>query len=142
MSSIAYLCRVTTKVLLGALALALPVVAQTGLGVVHGLVQDSSKAVIPNAKVTLSNTATGVAQTAETNSAGIYYFGSVPIGPYKLTVETAGFKKWEGTLTVQAGQTVVIDPVMEIGSVENTVEVTGAAPVVSTEGFQVSDVKD
>src|SRR5579864_2318527 len=119
-----------------------PLAAQTGLGVVRGTVQDSSKAVIPNGKVTLTNTATGVAQTAQTNSAGIYYFGSVQIGPYTLTIETEGFKKWEGTLTVQAGQTVVIDPTLEVGSLASTVEVTGAAPIVSTEGGQVSDVKD
>ena len=121
--------RVSAIVLIAGLFLAIPLAGQTGLGVVRGTVQDSSKAIIPNAKITLTNRATGVAQAAESNSAGIYYFGSVPIGPYKLTAETAGFKKWEATLTVQAGQTVVIDPAMEMGSVENTVEVTGVAPV-------------
>src|SRR4029079_7173644 len=92
--------------------LAVPLVAQTGLGVVRGTVVDASKAVIPNAKVTLANSATGVAQTSQTNAAGIYYFGAVQIGPYTVNVEAQGFKKWEGTLTVQAGQTVVIDPNM------------------------------
>src|SRR5882672_74318 len=94
---------------------ALPVAAQTGLGVVRGTVQDTSNAVMPNAKVTLTHAATGTAQISTTNSAGIYYFGGAPIGPYTLVVEAAGFRKWEGTLTVQAGQTVVIDPVMEVG---------------------------
>jgi hypothetical protein len=59
-----------------------------------------------------------------------------------LTVEAPGFKKWEGTLKVDVGQTVTIDPVMEVGTLGSTVEVTGAAPVISTEGMQVSDVKD
>src|SRR5439155_15832255 len=121
---------------------ALPVAAQTGLGVVRGTVQDTSKAVMPNAKVILTHAATGTAQTSTTNTAGIYYFGSTPIGPYTLVVEAAGFRKWEGTLTVQAGQTVVIDPVMEVGQLENTEEVTGVAPVIATQGGQVSDVKD
>src|SRR5690349_16092415 len=121
---------------------ALPVAAQTGLGVVRGTVQDASKAMIPNAKVTLTNTATGVASDAQTNAAGIYYFGAVSIGPYTLGVEAQGFRKWEGTLTVQAGQTVVIDPAMEVGSLQSAVEVTGVAPVITTEGGQVSDVKD
>jgi hypothetical protein len=97
---------------------------------------------MPNAKVTLTHAATGTVQTSTTNSAGIYYFGGAPIGPYTLAVEAAGFRKWEGTLTVQAGQTVVVDPVMEVGKLENTVEVTGAAPVIATQGGQVSDVKD
>src|SRR5216684_8485657 len=130
------------KLLFSLVVVSLPLAAQTGLGVVRGTVQDASKAVIPNAKVALTNTATGVKNESQTNAAGIFYFGAVSIGPYTLAVESQGFKKWEGTLTVQAGQTVVIDPALEIGSLENTVEVTAAAPVVTTEGAQVSDVKD
>src|SRR5712692_3203176 len=121
---------------------ALPVAAQTGLGVVRGTVQDASKAVIPGAKVTLTNTATGVGRDSTTNADGIYYFGAVSIGPYTLLVESQGFKKWEGTLTVQAGQTLVIDPALDVGSLESAVEVTGVAPVVTTQGAQVSDTKD
>ena len=122
--------------------IALPLGAQTGLGIVRGTVQDASKAVVPNAKVSLTNTATGVVRLGETNTDGIYYFGSVPIGPYSVSVEASGFKKWEGTLTLQAGQTAVVDPTMEVGSLQSTVEVTGAAALVSTEGAQISDVKD
>lgn len=119
-----------------------PVMGQTGLGVVRGTVQDATKAVIPNAKVILTHTATGVARAAETNAVGIYYFASVPIGPYTLAVEASGFKKWAGTLRVEVGQTVVVDTTMEVGALEATVEVTGAAPVVTTEGMEVNDVKD
>jgi hypothetical protein len=122
--------------------LAAPLGAQTGLGVVRGTVQDASNAVVLGAQVTLTNTATGVIRGGTTNSAGIFYFDAVLIGPYTLRVEATGFKKWEGTLAVQAGQTVVVNPTMEIGSLASTVEVTGAAPVIATEGAQVSDVKD
>lgn len=59
-----------------------------------------------------------------------------------MNVEAQDFKKWEGTLTVQAGQTVIIDPNMEVGSLQAAVEVTAAAPVVATQGGQVSDTKD
>lgn len=141
MFSAAFL-RVIRKSLVLSTLVALPLAAQTGLGIVRGTVQDATKAVVPNAKVVLSNTATGVVRTGESNSAGLYDFESVTIGPYKLTIEAAGFKKWEGTLTVQAGQTVNIDPNMEVGSLEATVEVTGAAPIIETQGAQVSDVKD
>ncbi|MCX6625812.1 MAG: carboxypeptidase-like regulatory domain-containing protein, partial [Acidobacteria bacterium] len=120
----------------------LPLAAQTGLGVVRGTVVDSTKAVMPKAAVTLTNTATGVLRSAATNEAGIYYFSSIPIGPYKLLVTAAGFKRWESDVKVEAGQTVSVDPTLEVGTVENTVEVTGAAPVIATEGAQVSDVKD
>jgi hypothetical protein len=134
--------RVSAIVLIAGLFLAIPLAGQTGLGVVRGTVQDSSKAVIPNAKVTLSNSATGSLRASDTNSAGIYYFGNVPVGPYTIAVEAAGFRKWSGTLTLEAGQTAVIDPALEVGSLESTVEVTGVAPVITTEGGAVSDVKD
>ncbi len=57
-------------------------------------------------------------------------------------VERLGFKTWSGRLVVQVGQTVVIDPTLELGNVQTTVEVTGVAPVITTEGMQVADVKD
>jgi hypothetical protein len=132
----------TRKLFLSLALAALPLVAQTGLGVVRGTVQDASKAIIPNAKVTLTNTATGVSKDSQTNAAGIYYFGAVPIGPYTVDVEAQGFKKWEGTLTLEAGQTAVVDPGLEVGSLQSAVEVTAAAPVIATQGAQVSDVKD
>jgi len=130
------------KALLALVLAALPLAAQTGLGVVRGTVLDASKGVIPNAKVTLTNTATGVTKESQTNAAGIYYFGAVPIGPYTLDVEAQGFKKWQATLTLEAGQTAVVDPGMEVGSLQAAVEVTAAAPVIATQGAQVSDVKD
>src|SRR5260370_39975487 len=80
--------------------LAVPMAAQTGLGVVRGTVQEASKAVIPNAKVTLTNTATGVASESQTNAAGIYYFGAVAIGPHTLGVDAAGFNEWEESRTL------------------------------------------
>ena len=141
MRIIAFL-RCLSKYWLPIVALAIPAAAQTGLGIVHGTVRDASGAVLPKANVTLTNTATGVGQNGQTNGAGVYYFGSVQTGPYKLAVEAQGFKKWEGTLTVQAGDTIVIDPGMEVGSIQNTVEVQSATPLVETEGAQVSDVKD
>lgn len=121
---------------------AMPLAAQTGLGVVRGTTLDATKAAIPGAKVTLLNTETGISRTAQSSAVGIYYFGATPIGRYSLTVEAPGFKKWTGTLMVEAGQTVVVDPVLEVGAVEATVEVTGAAPVITTVGSDVSDVKD
>src|SRR5579884_4377761 len=87
---------------LGSLAL-LPLAAQTGLGTVTGTVQDASHAAIPAAKITLRNTATGVDQTADANGSGIYYFGSVQIGPYMLSVNAPGFNEWQTTFQVEAG---------------------------------------
>ncbi len=119
-----------------------PLAAQTGLGVVRGTVVDATKAAVPNAKITLTNTATGVSRGTESSAVGIYYFGAVQPGPYSMSVEASGFKRWTGTLTLEVGQTAVVDASMEVGTLEATIEVTGAAPVITTVGSDVSDVKD
>ncbi len=134
--------QVVTKCILLVLFTAAVVCAQTGLGTVRGTVTDQSAAVVPKAKVVLTNTDTGVERMTDSSELGIYYFGNVPIGQYTLTVQSAGFKKWSGNVAMEAGQTAVVDAVMQVGAPETVVEVTGAAPVISMEGGQVSDVKD
>ena len=122
--------------------LAFPLAAQTGLGVVRGVVQDSSEAAVPNARVTLTEVRKGITRDAQANASGIYYFGSVAIGSYSLAVEAPRVKKWEGKLDVQAGQTVTADPTLQVGEVQATIEVEAAAIAIATEGAQISDVKD
>lgn len=116
--------------------------AQTGLGTVSGVATDAQKGVIRNASVTLTNTATNIARKAMTNEEGGYYFGSVPLGAYTLAIEAPGFKKWEGRLQLQVGQNAVLDAEMVVGSAQETITVTDAAPLVQTESAEVSDVKD
>src|SRR5258706_8028917 len=136
------LLRIVAGVFFQIIFAAATVTAQTGNGVVQGTVLDASKATITGSSITLTNSDTGVVRTVKSNSAGLYYFGAVPPGPYVLTAEAPGFRRWEGKLNVEVGQTVTIDPAMEVGTVGSTVEVTGAAPVIATEGMQVSNVKD
>ncbi len=119
----------------------IPLAAQSGLGVVSGTVQDPSKAIVPNANVTLTNTANGEVRNAPTTGAGIYRFVSIPVGPYHLLVAAPGFQKWETDFQVQAGQTVTVDATVTVGSVQAKVDVTDAASQVATEGAQLSDVR-
>jgi hypothetical protein len=118
------------------------VLAQTGTGTISGTVRDPAKAVIPAAKVTITNPNTNLARVTESSDEGVYYFGAVPLGEYTLTVEKSGFKKWSARLTLQVGQNVALNPELEAGDIQTTVEVTGAAPLISTETADVSDVKD
>ena len=97
----------------------LPLAAQTGLGTVTGTVFDSSKAIVPQASLVLVETATGISKKASTNGSGIYYFGSLPVGPYHLVVEAPGFAKWETDFRVDAGQTVTVDPALAVGTVQS-----------------------
>ena len=110
-----------------ALALALPLAsAQTGLGTVSGTVRDPSEAAVPEAQVTVTSTETGLARSAQTSSAGSYYFGALRLGPYKLTVERQGFTTWESTFTLAVGQNAIINPTLLIGSTTTFLRVSGA----------------
>ena len=63
-------------------------------------------------------------------------------GPVQAHGGSGGFKKWSATLTLQVGETAVIDIPLEVGAVEAVVEVSGVAPIITTEGSAISDVKD
>ena len=119
-----------------------PGLAQTGRGIIQGVVRDASQAVVPGVKVVLTNTGTQVSQTGQTNEVGYYYFGALQPGPYSLVVELTGFKKWDGKLDLEVGQTAVVDVSLELGSAEATVEVVGATPAITTESTEVADIKD
>src|SRR5258707_1609167 len=66
--------------------------AQSTTQSIEGLVTDTSAAVISGAKVTITNTATGVTSSVISNSTGNYTFPLVPIGSYDVKAEMAGFK--------------------------------------------------
>ena len=115
---------------------------QTGAGSVSGTVRDAGQAVVAGASVTLTNTETNVSYKTETSSVGTYYFGQIPRGPYTVGVEKPGFNRWEGKLTLDVGQTSQVDPVLAVGSVQTVVEVTSAAPLITTASAEVADVKE
>ena len=56
--------------------------------------------------------------------------------------EVTGFKKWSSKFALQVGQTAAIDVALESGNVETVIDVVGAAPPITTESAEVSDVKD
>src|ERR1700753_4420765 len=107
--------------------------AQTVTGTVTGTVSDQSGAVLPAAKVTAHNMDTGVTSSATSDSAGVYRIGFLPIGPYQVTVEAAGF----GTQTLpvfqlEALQTATFNVKLATGRVSTTVSVSEAAPILNT----------
>lgn len=122
--------------------LAVSAFSQSGNGVIRGTVYDPARAAVAGAKVVLIQTSTNVDRQAATNEVGFYLFASVAPGRYKLSAEAPGFKRWTADVTIEAGQTAVIEPALEVGSVDAIVEVTGAAPVITTESAEISNVKD
>jgi len=118
-----------------------PARAQVTTGDVLGTVTDQSGAVIPGAKITLTNLATGIKATAKSNEAGDYVFNLLPPGHYSVAIEATGFKKVVyGDVALAAGDRAREDGKMQAGSVEETVEVTAAPPLLQTDSSAVSSV--
>src|SRR5579864_355247 len=99
---------------------------------VGGTVRDVGQAVIPKASVTLTNTATNVARTTETNDSGLYVFPGVFPGPYRISVESAGMQKYEANFTIQVQQDATVDVVLQVGQAATQVEVKAVSLLVDT----------
>jgi hypothetical protein len=114
--------------------------AQTITGAFTGTLSDQSGAVVPNAKVTATNTGTNVTYTATSNDAGVYNLLFLPVGSYNLAAEVKGFKKsTTGPFGLQVNQTARVDFKLEVGETTQSVEVTTAAPVLQTESTQTGE---
>ena len=100
---------------------------------VVGIVSDSEAARIPGATVTLTNEATGLTFTTESNETGSYAFEAVQVGRYALTVELTGFKKFVSTGNpVNIGAPATINAVLQLGALAESVEVRASTQVVQT----------
>ena len=75
-------------------SLATSVFGQDATGRIIGTVLDQTGAVVPNARVVLTNVATGGTRETITDSEGAYQVLLLPIGSYQVSVEAAGFRKW------------------------------------------------
>src|SRR5262245_43268740 len=113
----------TILILLAATLLAASGSAQTSAGTISGTVRDASNAVIPNAHISLTSTATNVRTTTVSNAEGFYLLAGVTPGKYVLAAESPGMQKYEGNVAVQVGQSVVIDPSLGPQGTATTVEV-------------------
>jgi len=103
-------------------------------GTLLGSVTDSTGAVVVNAKVTITEQNTNVSRTAMTNESGNYTFGDMPPGRYAVVVEQTGFKKENRRdIDLLVDSTVRVNVSLQPGSITETVEVTGAAPILQTD---------
>ncbi len=113
--------------------------AQVTTAAIHGAVTDESGAVIPNAKVTATDTATGISTVTTTNTSGYYTFPSLQIGgPYTVTVQAPNFEEFASNgvmLTVNAN--VEVNAKMVVGAALQTVTVNASASQVQTANTQL-----
>lgn len=134
--------RLLTVVLWG-LFLVTPVAAQSTTGVILGTIRDASGSVVPNARVTVTNTGTNARQETSSNGEGGYTVPALPVGSYAVEVAATGFRPYrqEG-IRLQVNQQARVDVALSVGNVNETVEVTADAAVVETTTSSVGKVVD
>ena len=98
-----------------------------------GVVQDKNGASVAGANVTLSNDGNGISLTTETSDSGTYTFDLIQVGSYTVTVEKQGFKKFLSAHNmVNVNQPTTVNAALEVGDVNEVVQVTAAQETVQT----------
>ena len=119
------------------------VYAQAVNATLLGTVTDSSGASVANAKVTATEVTTGISHPGQTNGSGNYTFPDMPPGAYEVTVEAPGFKKEQRKdITVLVDTNTRVDVQLQPGSVNETIEVTGAPPLLQTDSASTGEKLD
>ncbi len=108
------------------------VFAQQFTGGLRGTVRDA-QGVVPGATVTLTNQETNVSRETTTNEVGEFAFPALPPATYDLRAALPGYKTFERRgIRVGAQEFRLIDVVLEVGAIEETITVTGEAPLINT----------
>src|ERR1700685_2194569 len=112
--------------------------AQSDVGAITGFVRDPSGAVIPSAKVTITNEGTHEEHTVTTDAQGHYTVPNLLPAEYTMKAEVGGFKKFESTHNkLDASTTLSLDATLTVGQPTETVEVSATAEVLQTESGAV-----
>ena len=112
--------------------------AQVLYGSLTGTVADTSGAAIAGAKVDAVNVATGVSQSATTDSSGVYRFGNLQQGTYKVTISAPAFgKSVAENVPIVVNNVGRVDAQLKVASQTQEVEVTAEAQVLQTEKADV-----
>ncbi|MGC1620147.1 MAG: TonB-dependent receptor [Candidatus Acidiferrum sp.] len=117
--------------------------AQDVTATITGTVTDASGAAIAGANITATSVERGVTYRAVTNGDGLYRISQLPVGNYELKVEKSGFASTAyPAFALTLNQVARIDVALKVGQMAQTVEVTGAAPILKTESTQVDTIID
>lgn len=120
--------RLVRLVLLAAVLSAVPLHAQSVLGTIRGTVTDPQGAVVPSAAVLITDEATGVPRTVDTDAEGRFEAPNLRPGSYRVEIVTQSFKKFEQAgVVVRTGATTRVDARLELGGVQETLTVSAEA---------------
>ncbi len=126
----------------GFFLIAMPGAAQVDRGAIVGAVSDPSGARIANAQITLTNIATSESVRVTTDDEGNYNAKLLRIGAYSVSATKQGFETTvEASVDVAVNQTARVDLVLKLGAATETVQVTGAAPLLQTESSSLGTIE-
>jgi len=107
---------------------------QGNTGSIVGTVTDPTSAVVPNARITVTNIRTGVKSENPTDGQGNFIFNFLSPGTYRVEGEVTGFKKFvRDQINLETGRQLRIDVALETGAVTETVNITAQTPLLETE---------
>ncbi len=108
-------------------------VAQGVFATLDGVLTDPTGAVVPNAKITLTDAISGSARDTVTDSAGFYNFVSVPVGTYNLSVAAGGFKDYTASsIALGGGEHRSVNVALSVGTADQTVSVNAENIALAT----------
>ena len=117
--------------------------AQSTSGQITGAVSDTTGAVVPAAMVEVTNSATGVKQTAHSNEQGVYRFPFLPPGAYAVRVEKQGFRPVSrSNVRLQVDQVAQIDFTLEVGATSDAITVEASAALLEQSTSALGQVID
>jgi Carboxypeptidase regulatory-like domain len=121
-------------------ALSFPTMAQAPTGIITGTVTDESGALVPHAKITITNKTTESVRAALASAEGFYSAPSLPAGEYQVRCEQAGFRTTVRTATVEAGSTTAVDLSLQVGGGSEIVSVEAAGAQINYDSHSIQGV--
>lgn len=130
-----------TRVVLASLVLPVCALAQSFTASVRGVVTDSTKSAVPNAKVIITDADRNTNQETATDVAGRYVFTALPPGRYLLAVEAVGFSKYtHSAFPLQVQQQATIDLELNVGALSTSITIESGAPLLNTTSATLGQV--
>ena len=117
-----------------------PLVAQTNMAVLGGIVQDSQHQLVQGARVEVVAVATGAVRGTLADTGGRFEVAGLAPGEYKLHVDKTGFAQFAAAVRLEVGQQMEVNPVLQLGSKTETVDVAGITEVLKTTDASVGEV--
>ena len=115
--------------------------AQLPTGTILGVVKDASGSTVPGADVSITNTENGAIRHLTTGGDGSYRANALPVGSYEIKVGRDGFKTAERSgVKLEVSQEAVVNIALEVGTAQQTVEVTAEAAAVNTTNATVGSL--